>query len=114
MKLYHNPRCSKSREALSWLQQQSVNLEVIEYLKQPLSEQELRQLAKMLNISDPRLMMRTKDSLYKELQLDNAPTDTLFQTIAQYPALLERPILVHNHRATIGRPLENIQNLTNS
>lgn len=111
MILYHNNRCSKSREALAWLQQQNLALEVADYQQNPLDEAALRDLANKLGIRSVREMMRVKDDLYGELGLADADEATLLRALAQHPKLLERPILVHGERAAIGRPLANIQAL---
>ncbi|XXQ68031.1 arsenate reductase (glutaredoxin) [Neisseriaceae bacterium B1] len=111
MILYHNHRCSKSREALAWLQQQNAPLTVVDYQQNPLNEAQLRDLANKLGVKSVREMMRVKDDLFSELGLANADEATLLHALAQHPKLLERPILVHGERAAIGRPLSNIQAL---
>ena len=109
MILYHNPRCSKSRAALEWLQGRD-GLEVRDYQTRPLDEAGLRTLAAKLGLSSPRGMMRVKDDLYRELKLDDPSLDNeaLLAAIAAHPALLERPIAVLGGKAAIGRPTENI------
>lgn len=107
--IYHNPRCSKSRQTLQLLDETGVAPQVIEYLKTPPSQAELTQLLKMLKIS-ARELMRTKDDLYRELNLDD-PTlseDSLINAMAAHPALIERPIVIHDGKAVIGRPPEKI------
>ncbi|MEW5757772.1 MAG: arsenate reductase (glutaredoxin) [Pseudomonadota bacterium] len=107
--IYHNPRCSKCRQALQLLDENGVAPEVIEYLKTPPSKTELIKLLKMLKLK-PRELMRAKDDLYRELNLDD-PTlsdDDLIKAMAAHPALIERPIVVHNGKAVIGRPPEKI------
>ncbi|MDO4997733.1 MAG: arsenate reductase (glutaredoxin) [Neisseria sp.] len=112
-KLYHNPRCSKSREALAYLQENGVAHEVVLYLQQPLSLDEVRALYRKLQLDNPRLMMRVKDDLYRDLGLQTASEDELLQAIAEHSALLERPILETANAAAIGRPLDNIIALLN-
>lgn len=107
--LYHNPRCSKSRAALDWLQQHSpAPVQVIDYQKQPPSESELAALLAQLGFTDPAQMMRRQDSLFAELGLDDADNATLIRAMHRHPALIERPIAVYRQRAAIGRPLDNI------
>jgi len=113
MILYHNPRCSKSRAALEWLQGRD-GLEVRDYQNQPLGEAGLRALAAKLGLTSPRGMMRVNDELFRELKLDTANDDQLYAALAAHPKLLERPILELADRAAIGRPLENIQALLGS
>lgn len=113
MILYHNPRCSKSRAALEWLQGRD-GLEVRDYQNQPLDEAGLRALAAKLGLTSPRGMMRVNDELFRELKLDTANDDQLYAALAAHPKLLERPILELADRAAIGRPLENIQALLGS
>lgn len=107
--LYHNPRCSKSRAALDWLQQHSpAPVQVIDYQKQPPSEAELAALLAQLGFTDAAQMMRRQDSLFAELGLDDADNATLIRAMHRHPALIERPIAAYRQRAAIGRPLDNI------
>ena len=110
--IFHNPRCSKSRQALGLLQEQGIEPEVVEYLKTPLSTQTLQNLCQKLgvNVVD---MMRTKEREFKELGLgDRGVTDDeLLQAMTQNPILLERPIVVCGDKAVIGRPPENVREL---
>ena len=110
--IFHNPRCSKSRQALGLLQEQGIEPEVVEYLKTPLSTQTLQNLCQKLgvNVVD---MMRTKERDFKELGLgDRGVTDDeLLQAMTQNPILLERPIVVCGDKAVIGRPPENVLEL---
>ena len=110
--IFHNPRCSKSRQALGLLQEQGIEPEVVEYLKTPLSTQTLQNLCQKLgvNVVD---MMRTKEREFKELGLgDRGVTDDeLLQAMTQNPILLERPIVVCGDKAVIGRPPENVLGL---
>lgn len=107
--IYHNPRCSKSRQTLQLLGENGVAPQVIEYLKTPPSQAELTQLLKMLKIS-ARELMRTKDDLYRKLNLDDPAlsNDDLINAMATHPALIERPIVIHDGKAVIGRPPEKI------
>lgn len=105
--LYHNPRCSKSRATLALLEEQGISAEVVEYLDQPLSAAELRELAEMLG---GRLidMTRTGESVFAELNLADADEKTLADAMAEHPILMERPIVCHEGQAEIGRPPEAV------
>ncbi|RAS28756.1 arsenate reductase (glutaredoxin) [Paraburkholderia bryophila] len=111
--IYHNPRCSKSRAACELLTSTynvaNEQTEIVEYLKQPLTVAQLKQLNAELGCP-VREMIRDTEAEYKELQLsDAALTDEeLYEAMAKHPILLQRPIVVRNGRAVIGRPPENI------
>lgn len=109
--LYHNNRCSKSREALAWLQSTGIPFEIVHYLDTPPTEAQLREIAALLQLSSPIEMMRTKEALFGELNLKNADAGTLFAAMAQHPRLIERPIGIYRNRAAIGRPLDRLQAL---
>ncbi|WP_222564620.1 arsenate reductase (glutaredoxin) [Novilysobacter antarcticus] len=108
-RLYHNPRCSKSRGTLDLLQEKDIQPEVILYLDNPPNADELRSLLELLDMR-PRALLRTGESEYAELGLaDPARTDDqIVEAMATHPRLIERPIFVHNGRAVIGRPPENV------
>lgn len=107
---YHNPRCSKSRETLALVEQQGIQPQVILYLDHPPSVAGLKVLLQQLGFYDARQLMRTKEDLYKTLNLaDEALTqDQLLQAISDNPKLIERPIVVYNGQARIGRPPEQV------
>ena len=108
--ILHNPRCSKSRETLKLLQDRGVELAVVEYLQQPLSKAQLREICKLLG-SKPLDIVRTKETLFTELGLskDNGFSDDQWlDVLVQHPKLLERPIVVRKGRAALGRPPENV------
>ncbi|TNI94409.1 arsenate reductase (glutaredoxin) [Aeromonas allosaccharophila] len=104
--IYHNPRCSKSRETLALLEQHGIAPDVVLYLEQAPSEDEIRNLLSLLGFSDPRQLMRTKEDLYKELGLADVSGDALVSAMHQHPKLIERPIVIKNGQARIGRPPE--------
>ena len=106
--LYHNPRCSKSRETLALLAAQGVEPEIVRYLETPPDRETLQILLQKLGLSSARQLMRTKDELYKTLQLENASESELLDALASNPALLERPVVVNGDRARIGRPPEAV------
>lgn len=104
--LYHNPRCSKSRQAKQLLEEKNVEFTVREYLKEPLSASELKTLIKTLGI-DAHALLRTKESEYKELTLSPQSTaKEIIDAMVESPKLMERPVLVTNKGARIGRPTE--------
>ncbi|WP_348945169.1 arsenate reductase (glutaredoxin) [Chitinibacter sp. FCG-7] len=108
MKLLHNPRCSKSREALAALEDAGHTPEVWRYLDEPLTEQQIRELLAQLGIA-PLALVRTKEELWRELSSGKALSDDdIIALMASHPKLIERPILINKGKAAIGRPLENI------
>ena len=107
--IFHNPRCSKSRQTLALLEQQGVKPEVIEYLKTPPSVASLSKILKQLGIN-ARQLLRKGEKEYEELNLaDESLTEQqLIQAMCDNPKLIERPIVVHNGKAKIGRPPETV------
>jgi len=107
--LYHNPRCSKSRQALELLRSRDVEPEIVEYLKTPPSTAELHRILDLLEM-DPRMLMRRQESVYSELALhdDSLARDELIQAMIAHPILMERPIAVTAERAALGRPPDNV------
>lgn len=107
--LLHNPRCSKSREALALLEARGVAFEVVEYLRTPPGETIIADLLARLGV-EPRAVMRTSEPDYAELGLDDARLgrEELIAALAAHPALLQRPILLADGKAAIGRPPEAI------
>jgi arsenate reductase (glutaredoxin) len=108
--IYHNPRCSKSRQTLSLIEENNQDVTVIEYLKTPLSKDDIHQLLQALSVS-PIEMMRTKEAEFKEQNLKTADDETLINAMVNTPKLIERPIVVKNDKAIIGRPPENVLTL---
>ncbi|HDI3301987.1 TPA: arsenate reductase (glutaredoxin) [Vibrio cholerae] len=108
--IYHNPKCSKSRETLSLLENQGITPQVIKYLETSPSVKELKRLYQQLGLNEVRTMMRCKDELYKELNLGDSQLsdDALFAAMAEHPKLIERPIVVCNGQARHGRPPEQV------
>ncbi|HHJ14759.1 MAG TPA: arsenate reductase (glutaredoxin) [Gammaproteobacteria bacterium] len=107
--LYHNPRCSKSRQTLSLLKENGIEPEVVEYLKTPPDVDTLSRILDMLGL-EPRQLMRTKEAEYREQGMDDPSLnhDQLIALMIKYPRVIERPILIHGNRAAIGRPPEQI------
>ncbi|GAB4356599.1 MAG: arsenate reductase (glutaredoxin) [Methylohalobius crimeensis] len=107
--IYHNPRCSKSRGALQLLRERGIEPKIVEYLKTPPSREELEDILTKLNL-EPRDLMRKKEKPYRELALDNPELgrEALISAMLEHPILIERPIVVAEDRAALGRPPEKI------
>jgi len=107
--IYHNPRCTKSRQTLALLEKRGIKPRVIEYLVTPPAEAELKRLLKLLGIS-PREMLRTKEAEYKQAKLDKPDVSDaeIIRAMIKYPRLMERPIVVTGNKAALGRPPENV------
>lgn len=102
--IWHNPKCSKSREALALLEEKGEEIKVIKYLETVPSRDEIAALLKKLGVS-ARELMRTKEDLYKELGLAKVEDESaLIDAMAEHPKLIERPILIQESKAIIGRP----------
>jgi len=109
---YHNPRCSKSRQALALLQGRGIEPKIVLYLDNPPDTKTLRRLLKQLGLS-ARALLRTGEEAYGTLGLVNPALDEagLIEAMATCPRLIERPIFVHGQRAVIGRPPERVLDL---
>lgn len=105
--IYHNPRCSKSRQTLELIKTNSTKeITIVEYLKQPLDEAQITSLLTQLNCK-PIDMMRIKEAEFKEQNLNGADDQQLIQAMVSTPKLIERPIVTDGNKAVIGRPPEN-------
>ena len=109
VKIYHNPRCSKSRQTVALLEDRGIKYEIIEYLKTPPTKTELARILSMLGIG-PRSLMRKKEAEYKAAGLDNPSLEdaALIAAMIKHPILIERPIVVSKNKAVVGRPPENV------
>ena len=107
--IYHNPRCSKSRQTLALLEEKGVAPDIVEYLKTPPSAAELKAILKKLGLK-PQKIVRTTDARYAELGLKERAVseDDLIALMAKNPILIERPIVVSGNKAAIGRPPETV------
>ncbi len=107
--IYHNPRCSKSRQTLALLEARGIAPEVVEYLKAPPSKAKLKEILKLLGKA-PRELMRRKEAEYKANKLDDASLsqDRLVQAMVDNPILIERPIVLAGGKAALGRPPESV------
>lgn len=109
--IYHNPRCRKSREGLAYLEKKNIEINIIDYQKNPLTVDELKDVLIKLN-KKPQDIIRTQEPIYKSnFKGKNFTDDEWVQIIVEYPKLIERPNIVKKYRAVIARPLENIDEL---
>ncbi len=112
--IWHNSRCSKSREAMKILNDKNIEPKVIKYLEDDITTENIKEVLSLLNIR-PREMMRIKEDIYKELNLkDESSDDKLIESMVKYPKLIERPIIIKGDRAVIARPMENLETLLDS
>lgn len=105
--IFHNPKCSKSRETLDLLRSKDIEPNIIEYLTNPPTIEELRTLVKQLG-SRPAAIVRTKEDIFIEANIDLDNDEAILQFLNKNPRALERPIVVKNGKAAIGRPPENV------
>ena len=106
--IYHNPRCSKSRQTLALLEERGIEPEIVRYLDAPPSAGDLKAILAKLGVG-PRDIMRVKEAPYKELNLKEVDDDkALINAMAENPVLIERPIVVNGDKAAIGRPPEAV------
>ena len=108
MKIYHNPRCSKSRQTLAILNEKKIKFEIVEYLKDNLRKMELKAIIEKLEIN-PIELVRKNESIWKENYKDKNLSDKeIIQAMINYPKIIERPIVINGKKAVIGRPPENV------
>ncbi|VAW61150.1 Uncharacterized protein YfgD, not an arsenate reductase [hydrothermal vent metagenome] len=109
IKIFHNPKCTKSRLTMELLTNKGVKPQVIEYLKTPPSKKELNDILNCLQL-EPRQLMRSHETEYKENNLAdvNLSREQLIDAMIQFPKIMQRPIVINNGKAAIGRPPENI------
>lgn len=109
VKILHNPRCSKSRATLALLQERGIDAEIVLYLENPPNAKELRSILKKLGL-EPRQLMRKSEAEYTSLGLDDPDLNNaqLLDAMHSHPRLIERPIVLTNERAAIGRPPESV------
>ena len=108
--IYHNPRCSKSREALERLRERGIEPRIIEYLKSPPNESAMERLLDQLGM-EPDQLVRKKEEAYVRLELAQADRKSLIRAMVDNPILIERPIVVRGERARLGRPPERVLEL---
>ncbi len=109
--IWHNPRCSKSRNALNLLEEKNINANVIKYLDETPSKDELKDILNKLNMTAKELM-RKGEEVYKELDLKNETNEEkLLDAMIENPKLIERPVIIRGNKAVIARPIENLEEL---
>ena len=111
MKIFHNPRCSKSRQGLAILNDAKVDFEIVEYLKTPPSEKEIKDILSKLNM-EPIDLVRKNEAIWKEnYKGKDLSNEQIIKAMAKNPKLIERPIVIKDDKAVLGRPPENISSL---
>lgn len=111
IKIYHNPRCSKSREGLAILEDSKKEFEIVKYLDNPLSEKQLSEIIKLLNIS-PIQLVRKSEKIWKENFKGKDLSDKqIIEAMVENPKLIERPIVINNNKGVVGRPPETIKSI---
>lgn len=111
MKIYHNPRCRKSRETLQIIQDKGKEVEIIEYLKETPSESELKELLKKLDKKPAEIIRKTESDFKENFKGKNLTDEEWISAMVKYPKLIERPIVVDGEKAVLGRPPENVNAL---
>ena len=108
IKIYHNPRCRKSREGLALLESKNVEFEVVKYLENPIDFDELKGIIDLLGISPIELIRKTEKIWKENFKGKDLSDSEIIKAMVDYPKLIERPIVVSKNKAVIGRPSENI------
>ena len=108
MQIFHNPRCSKSRATLNIILENNIKPDIVLYLENPLSVEEIKIIIKKLDTTASNII-RKNEEVYKKLNLKDVDEKTLIEKISKNPILLERPIVVKGDKAIIGRPPENVK-----
>lgn len=110
IKIWHNSRCSKSRDAKKLLEDNACQFETFEYLKNEFTKDDIKTIVSQLGISDVRQMLRTKEKEYKELDISNESKsqDEIIDLVVANPKLVERPIIIKDGKAVIARPIDNL------
>jgi len=112
IQLWHNQRCSKSRDSFKLLEENNIEVDVVDYLDKKIEKEELQNILEKLSMTSARELMRTKESIYKELKLeDENSEDILLEMMIQHPKLIERPIIIKGNKAVIGRPISKVMEL---
>lgn len=111
IQIWHNPKCSKSRAAMELLENKNIDANVVKYLEQTPTKEQLKDVLSKLKISAKELL-RTGEDVYKELNLkDINDEETLIEIMIKNPILIERPIIIKGENAVIARPIENLEDL---
>jgi len=109
MKIYHNPRCSKSRQTLNIIKESGHEVEIVEYLKTPPTEEELQEVFQDLNLPIEYLIRKGEEIYKTEYKGKELSDDEWIKALVEHPKMLERPIVVKDGQAILGRPPENVQ-----
>jgi len=110
VQIWHNSRCSKSRLAFNYLKDNEIEFEVVEYLKNPPTKDELIEILEKLNLK-PSELVRKKEAIFKELNLKDANENEILEAMVNNPKLIERPIIINGNKAVVARPLEVIKSI---
>lgn len=111
IQIWHNPKCSKSRNALALLEEKGIEADIIKYLEKTPSKEQLKDVLKMLGIPAKELL-RVGEDAYSELNLkDETDEEKIIDAMVSHPMLIERPIIIKNNKAVIARPIENLEEL---
>ncbi|MCB0458989.1 MAG: arsenate reductase (glutaredoxin) [Flavobacteriaceae bacterium] len=111
MKIYHNPRCRKSREGLEILQKSGQPFEIVEYLNTPPTESELKDIISKLGVAPIELIRKNETEWKENYKGKELSDDEMIKAMVRYPKLIERPIVIKGTKAVVGRPPENIKKL---
>ena len=110
--IWHNPRCSKSRDSFKLLEEKGIDATVVNYLDEVPTKEEIKNILTLLGMGSAQELMRTKETIYKELNLkDETSEDKLIEAMIHHPKLIERPIVIKGNRAVIGLPIEKVMAL---
>jgi len=111
IKIYHNPRCRKSREGLKFLQEKEIDIEIVDYIKKGLSLVEINEIILKLHIRPVDLVRKNEELYKKELRHLDLTDEEWMTVISENPILLRRPVILDKHKGVIGDPVENIKKL---
>ncbi len=111
MKIYHNPRCSKSRQTLNLIKEAGKDVEIVEYLKNPPTADELREVLRKLNLPVEYLIRKNEEIYKTQYKGKELSEEEWIQALVEHPKMLERPIVVEGDKAVLGRPPENVLKL---
>ncbi len=111
MKIYHNPRCSKSRQTLQIIEEAGLKPEIVKYLETPLSKAELKTILQQLNLSAQDIIRKGEAEYKTKFKNKDLSEEEWIEAMVEHPKLIERPIVVSNNKAVLGRPPENVKEL---
>ncbi len=111
MKIYHNPRCSKSRQTLQIIQDANTDVEIVEYLNTIPSKNELKEILKKLGMKAEEIIRKGENDFKENFKGKNLSEEEWIEAMIKYPKLIERPIIIKGNKAVLGRPPENVKEL---